>query len=115
MNPLRADIDWKTYGLGVATALLLLIGGAWPRPSLSSLSGHDGQPAYFWCAGTDGCPTLPVPAAEAQAARVAHARGLSETRVVMLITRSTHNDTYNLAARPLVDVAELNARLDGKL
>ena len=110
---MAAGMDRKTYVLAVAMALLLLIGGAWPRPALPTYALHDGASGYFWRSGASA--TLSTIAAQDQASRVAHERGLSQAFVAFAIARSTHNDTYNLSARPQVDVAELNLRLDGKL
>ena len=106
-------LDWKTYALGVAAALVLLLAGAWPRAQATDRN-LDGQPGYFWHTAAASTRISPD-AALGQSARVAAERRLSQARVDALIARSTHNDTYNLTARPEVDVAELNDRLDGRL
>ncbi len=108
-----ASIDRKTYGLAVAAAALLLLGGAWPRAQHPK-ADHDGDPRYFW-RDVQGRAAITPATAIAQTPRVARRRGLAEQRLGVLITRSTHNDTYNFSARPQVDVDELNLRIDGQL
>jgi K+-transporting ATPase ATPase C chain len=59
-------------------------------------------------------PDISPAAAAYQAARVAHARGLSSARVQALIDASTRGRQLGVLGEPRVNVLELNLRLDGR-
>lgn len=57
-------------------------------------------------------PDISVDAARYQAARVAHARGLSEDTVMQLISENTQPRWLGILGEPVVNVLQLNLALD---
>jgi K+-transporting ATPase ATPase C chain len=57
-------------------------------------------------------PHISPAAARYQAARVAHARGLSAATVQALVDRHTHGRQWSVLGEPVVDVLALNLALD---
>jgi K+-transporting ATPase c subunit len=86
---------------------------------------HQGDPAYIWTpcaspAGNPACansldPIISRAAADAQAARVARARGLPLRTVKAAIAAASFNPTFSLRGEPSVNVLSVNLRLDHRL
>ncbi len=60
-------------------------------------------------------PQISPAAAKFQIARVARARGRSETEIATLVAQATEHRWLGMLGEPRVNVLELNLRLDGRL
>lgn len=144
LTPMRAPVTLLILGLLLGGALLPTLERAVVRRGyeqqmrdlvIADASGavlasvfttdHQGDPAYIWapCAAPAQTPICRSPinpvisraAADAQAARVAHARRLPVSAVRAAIAAASFNPTYSLRGEPSVNVLRLNLRLDHRL